>query len=224
MWPLPQIKNDRIHLVLHAERAVCVRFVWDGLCMRMQDYRVYHIPIGNARLLTNITGLQAALVDFITTFKLHGSYLSIVLGPDLLQERVIRHSKSDATPDEIVPERDAHTLYHMQHIGPHEDTFLFYLYAVSQPFKLQLELLHHRLPVHMHCVVSPLQAQIEVYKRIAAPAFSQARLAQEIDVEKVYIPSVFSPEVLRRSIKIDLNIVYNAQDVVSAWGSFLGAQ
>lgn len=224
MWPLPQIKNEQIHLVLHRERAVCIRFVPDGPYVRMQAYRTYHIPVGSTRLLYNVSALQAAVTDFITTFKLNSAYLSIVLGADLLSEHVIRHAKSDAQLTELLQERAAHTLYQVRHIGPHEDAFLFYVCAVSQPLRLQLEMFHHQLPVHMHRVVSSLNAQIEVYKRIAAPAFSQARLAQEIDTERVHIPTVFSPELLRRSVKIDPGMVYNSQDVVHAWGSYLGAQ
>lgn len=223
MWPLPQLKNEHIHLVLHHDRVACMRFVDDGPYVRLQDYRAYHITLGNAQLLDNITELQEAIIDFVTAFNMQAAYLSIVLAADLLHERLVLHAKSDITL-EALQDPDPHMVYQLQHIGPHEDAFLFYIFGISHALRLQLHLLHHRLPVHMHRVISPLHAQIEVYKRIAASAFSQARLVQELHVEGVRIPAVFSPEVLRRSIKIEPSASFVHEDVVYAWGSFLGAQ
>ena len=171
-----------------------------------------------------MTALQEALFDFIATFKLYAAYLNIVLGADLLTERLIVHAKSDASLEELIHERTVHTLYHAEHIGPHEEGFLFYVYGISQPLRLQLALLHHQLPVHMHQVISPWHAQAKVYKYITASVFSQARLVQDIDILHVQIPAVFSSEIFRRLVKTNPGVVYEHSDIVHAWGSFLGVQ
>lgn len=223
MWPLPQLKNEHIHLVLRQDRAVCARFVREGAFTHLQDYRAYDLAQASPQLLFNSTELHTVINDFINTFNLQAAYLHIVLASDLVQERLVRHTKSDATLAEL-DVVDMHSAYQLQYIGPHEDAFLFYICSISQAFKLQLALLHHRLPVHMHRVVSPLHVQIEAYKCIAAPIFSQARLVQELHMQKVQIPSVFSPEILRRLIKIKSDVSFVHEDIVYAWGSFLGAQ
>lgn len=223
MWPLPQIKNEHIHLVLYPNRAVCVRFVPEQGYVRLQDYRSYSFALGNAQLFFNITQLSDVISNFITSFDLQAAYLNIVLTPDLVQERLVQYAKSDATLEDLQAHA-MHTAYQLQYVGPHEDAFLFYICGISQVLKLQLGLIHNRLPVHMYRVISPLHAQIEVYKRIAAPAFSQARLVHELHMQRVQIPAVFSPEVLRRAIKIESNTSFVHEDIVYAWGSFLGAQ
>lgn len=224
MWPLPQLKNEQIHLVIYADRAVCVRFVHDGSCLRLQDYRAYCITPGDAQSLCNIAELHDCITDFVTTFNVRAAYLSIVLTADFLQERLVHHVKSDALFEELLGKPEMHTAYQLQYVGPYEDGFLFYICGVSQALRLQLQLLFHRLPLHMHRVISSFHAQTEVYKHTMKSTFSQARLVQELHVERVHIPAVFSPEVVCKSIKIEPGISFVQEDIVYAWGSFLGAE
>lgn len=222
MWPLPQIKNEHISIVLHRDRIFCARFVPGGPFLHL-DCRAYEISIGNEHIFFNTTALQDAVADFIEICSLQAAYISVVLGEDLAKEHLILHAKSDVSLEELLP-CESHTEYCLDYIGPRENQFLLYVCAVSHMLMLQVGIFHYQLPVHLHSVVSPLNAYIQVYKHIAGSAFSQARLAHEIDLERMVIPAVFSTEIIRRSIKIKSGKAYTNQDIILAWGSFLGVQ
>jgi hypothetical protein len=222
MWPLPQTKNEYMHVVVHPDHVTCVTFIRENEHLQVRNYHEYHIPIGDMRSLDNITALQGAIDHFITEKKLHFSYVTVVLAPDLLDERLILHSKSDAHLADLLPDYGMHVKYQVQYIGSQEDGFLFYVCGIAHALIMQLQMLHQKLPIHTHHIVSPFYAQMNVYAHVTASAFSRARLVQEIDFDRVCIPIVFSHEVLRRSIKIDVDTACTDQDLVYVWGSLLG--
>ena len=203
-------------------RLTCISYLQENNVARLCNYRTYCVPVGNNRLLTNITALQNAVGDFVSKAKLEGAHLNIILAPELLREQLIRHTKSDVSLEDIVQEPELHTESCMQYVGPIDDGFLFYISHIAQSLKLQLQLWHHTLPVHMHSIISPFAAQLHVYKHKAASTFSRARLVQDIDIDRVRIPALFELDV-QRMLKIDQHIRCNNQDIVYAWGSYLGA-
>lgn len=216
MWPLPQLKNEHLHLVVHHDHVVCARFVQEIHGVRMVAH-VYEFPLGNKKILCNLAALENAVLHGIKAFGVEFAFCSMVLGSGLMRERFVVQSSSD--PSYVNTKMNIHQSTH--YVGPLEDRFLFYLMSYSELVKLQLDLFHARLPIHLGHIITPFHAQTHIYRHIAGKAFSHARLAQDVDIDTAVIPAVFSAQMLKRSVQSVPSSVQQ-HDVVLAWGSFLG--
>lgn len=216
MWPLPQIKNEHLHLVVHRDRVVCMHFLKEFNSLRMAA-KVYEFPLGNKDMLCNLAALEKAVLHAVQAFGVEFAYCSMVLGSDLMYEQFVVQASSDLGD---FPKK-MHTCQTAHYVGPLEDNFLFYVMGYSELVKLQLDLFHARLPIHIHHIIGSFHAQTNVYMHMAGNAFSHARLAQDVDIDNAVIPAVFSTQMLKRSVQSVPSFVQQ-QDAVLAWGSFLG--
>ncbi len=224
MWPLPRIKNEHIQLTLHQQR---ITLTWiqpeNAYGSILRAYETHEIPLCTQSLIYNAAALRTTINSFILDHKLFDAYLHVILSPEMITEHIIAHHKSDASLNELIPQKEHHKLYNRRYVGMHDDRFLFYVCTASQALILQLNTLNMQLPIHMQSISPPFHVQLFLYKQIYASSFNQARMAQEIDREHVRIPCVFSLEFLRRSLKTDRQITYDDHDLLYALGSFLGA-
>ncbi len=224
MWPLPRIKNEHIQLTLHQQRITLTWIQPHNIHKAiLRAYEAYEVPPCTQSLIYNTTALRKTINSFILEHKLSNAYLHIILSPEVIEEQIIAHHKSDASLNELIAQKKQHHFYSYRYVSTHDDQFLFYVSAAAQPLILQLNMINMQLPIHMKSISPPFHLQLLLYKQIFASSFNLARMAQEIDQEHVRIPSVFSLEFLRRSLKTDHPVTYDDHDLLYALGSFLGA-
>lgn len=225
MWPLPAIKNEHIQVVLN-QNNVSIYWIKPAISYpaKLQTYEQHEIPMSDSVLMYNSTALRSYIRTFADNHNLNNAYISFILGADLIQEQIIKHSKSDPTPHELIGQKEKHKRYYDRYIGPYEDHYLFYICTAAHPLILQLQMLNMQLPLHVHHISPPLSVQITLYKHLYKDTFNQARLAQEVNQKNASIPSIFSLEFLRRSLKTDRPITHDDLNLFYALGSFFGAQ
>lgn len=225
MWPLPPINNKHFQVILHQQR-ITFAHIESTQTPRahLKIHEVYEAAIGTQKLMYNPKVLHDYILSFLNKNKLHYSYLNFVLGPDLVEERIVQYPTSHATLHDLLGQLEKNNHYYMDYIGSRGDHFLFYVCIAAHSLMLQLQLINMQLPIHIQRLSPPMSVQCALYKHLHGSSFNQSQLALDIDIQNVRIPSVFSSEFLHRRLKTHCPVTDNDHDLLYALGSFFGVE
>jgi hypothetical protein len=222
MWPLPKISNKNIHIVIQPEQLGCYYFnKADTLASTNIIHEQFDIPLITEAVIHNPSSITQAIQTFITKHHIEYAFSYLVLGKPLVKEQLVAHAHTHAQLQDLVTPGQAMHYYH-RYIGPHQNSSLFYVCAISRSLLLQLHIMHARLKLHMQAVRPPLSIQHDLYTYLYPAQTSLAAVVQAVDPDTITFKKLFESTSLHPSMHHN-NALYN-ENLVYALGSLLGSK
>jgi hypothetical protein len=220
MWPLPKVHEQRLQIVLCADRITYAYFAHThNKRIELKACSSKPLTITKSGLLWDLPQLQQQTTDFVQTHALAGAQVQVLLLRPLVHEALVYMVNNVASQDDLVAEPMAHHQYTHTLLGPYEDHYLFYVARIARALLLQIELLLLPVPVHLASVSTGFSAHLELYKYIKGSAYRSVELAYAIDHTTINftgnLADVLAALVIGGALR-------QHDDLYYALGSFLG--
>lgn len=220
MWPLPKVHEQRLQIVLSADRITYACFEHTtNKRIELNAYSSKPLTITQHNLLWHLPTVQQQTADFVQAHALAGACVQVVLVRPLVHEALIYTINNVATVQDLITEPVAHHHYTHTMLGPYEDHYLFYVARIARALLLQIELLFLHVPVHLISVTTGFAAHLELYKCIKGAAYRSVELAYAIDHDNINLMSNFADVIASLVVGGALR---QHDDLYYALGSFLG--
>lgn len=214
MWPAPPIREDVVSVIINAHHLHCGWLQHDekkGLYLSAFDSYAHEHA-------THLS-IHRHLEQFINTYQLTNSFLTIALSSPLIYQEFVCLSKASPLLADFQMKQLHPLLWDYQYLHALDDgNHLFYLKGIKKSAFFEYHLLAHICQLKLITLTSTYAAQLAAYAQLHGKAFRQSKLSLDLAKHTYNIAACFDRDALARMLHItaQARTAINFQEVLTA--------
>jgi len=214
MWPVPSLSDNIVTIDNRAHNLVLSWLSPSGSSITLKAYqRTTTTQIHPSATVFNTTQLKTTIARFLQEYNLGDASIIMCLSGQGVSESLIKLATASPTPADMLTPALRKMVWDYQYIYPADHAaYVFYVAGIIRPIILQYQLLAINLSLNLRALTTPFMASLFLYKNLYGSAFRHTQLAHDMHQTNNQLLSLFSTDVLRRSITIPAEHTLNLEE------------